>query len=348
MTNRTADERPRVLFIGGSLNQTKMMLAVAGAMPEADGFFTPYYCDGALEVARRLRLLEWTVAGYSWRQHSLDLLHARGMKIDWAGRSGLWDLVVTSSDLIVPQNIRGGRIVLVQEGMTDPEGLGFRLRRMLPFLPVWIAGTAGTGTSGIYDRFCVASEGYRDLFLGKGAPAERTVVTGIPNFDDCASYTRNDFPHRDYVLVCTSDTRETFKRDDRKAFLQRCVEIAAGRPLIFKLHPNENVTRSSREIELHAPGARIYASGSAEEMVANCTALVVQYSTLAYVGLALGKEVFAYADIDVLRRLLPLQGGQAATNIAAVCRQVLRTPVDELLAERDGPRPVLEAVEISA
>lgn len=348
MTSRTADGRPRVLFIGGSLNQTKMMLAVAAAMPEADGYFTPYYCDGLLEMARRVRLLEWTVAGYSWRQQSLDLLQARGMKIDWAGRSGHWDLVVTSSDLIVPANVRGGRIVLVQEGMTDPEGLGFQLRRMLPFLPVWIAGTAGTGTSGIYDRFCVASDGYRELFLRKGAPAERTVVTGIPNFDDCASYARNDFPHRDYVLVCTSDTRETFKRDDRKAFLRRCVAIAAGRQLIFKLHPNEKFTRNTREIEEHAPGALIYTKGSAEEMVANCAVLVVQYSTLAYVGLALGKEVVAYADVDVLRRLLPLQGGGAAANIAAVCRQVLRTPVDELLAERRGGRAALAAVEISA
>src|SRR5262249_10085941 len=227
-----------------------------------------------------------------------------------------------------PQNIRGTRVVLVQEGMTDPEGFGFRLRRLMPFLPVWIAGTAGTGTSGIYDRFCVASDGYRDLFVAKGAPADRIVVTGIPNFDDCATYRLNDFPHRDYVLVCTSDTRETFKRDDRAAFIRRCVEIAAGRPLIFKLHPNERIERNAREIERLAPGALVYTNGSAEEMVANCATLIVQYSTLAYVGLALGKDVHAYADLAVLRRLLPIQGGRAGERIAEVCREVLQQPVE--------------------
>jgi len=339
--------KPRVLFIGGSVNQTKQVLAVAAALTEVDAYFTPYYGDGFVEIMRRAGLLEWTVIGDAWRRHSIDLLRARGARIDWEGRSGGWDLVVTSSDLIIPRNIRGTRVVLVQEGMTDPEGFGFRLRRLMPFLPVWMAGTSGTGTSGLYDRFCVASEGYRDLFVGKGAPADRIVVTGIPNFDDCASYRQNDFHYRDYVLVCTSDTRETLKRDDRPAFIRRCVEIAAGRQLIFKLHPNERTDRNVREIERHAPGALIYTSGSAEEMVANCSTLIVQFSTLAYVGLALGKEVHAYADLEVLRRLLPLQGGRAGARIAEVCREVLQQAVEELLAAREGGRPAMEPVEVS-
>jgi hypothetical protein len=347
MSQRVHDDRPRVLFIGGSVNQTKQMLAVASAMPEVEAWFTPYYCDGLVDVARRMRLLEWTVVGYSWRQLSLNLLEARGARIAWEGRSGNWDLVVTSSDLIIPTNIRKGRIVLVQEGMTDPENLGFRLRQRLPFLPVWVAGTAGTGTSGHYHRFCVASEGYRDLFIRKGAPADRIVVTGIPNFDDCASYCRNDFPHRDYVLVCTSDTRETFKCDDRPAFIRHCVKIAAGRRLVFKLHPNENCERNTREIETHAPGALIYTKGSAEEMVANCQTLIVQYSTLAYVGLALGKEVIAYTDVQLLRRLLPLQGGRAGERIADVCREVLRHPIEALPSLGGSDRPVLWTTELS-
>jgi hypothetical protein len=340
--------KPRVLFIGGSVNQTKQMLAVAEAMPHADAWFTPYYCDGVVDVVRRMGLLEWTVVGEAWRQDSVDLLKARGKRLDWEGKSGGWDLVVTSSDLIVPRNIRAHRIVLVQEGMTDPEGFGFRLRRMLPLLPVWVAGTAGTGTSGLYDRFCVASEGYRDLFIRKGAPADRIAVTGIPNFDDCAAYRNNDFPHRDYVLVCTSDTRETLKRDDRRVFLRDCVRRAAGRQLIFKLHPNEDRVRNTREIEEEAPGALVYTSGCAEEMVANCSVLVVQYSTLAYVGLALGKEVHAYMDVGVLRRQLPLQHGRAAESIAAVCEDVLSRPVEALIAARSAVPEVVEAVEAEA
>ncbi len=339
---------PRVLFIGGSVNQTKQMLAVAAALPNIDAHFTPYYCDGFLEAARRLRLVEWTILGHSWRQDSLELLKSRGVKLDWEGRSGDWDLVVTASDLIVPKNIRGHRVVLVQEGMTDPEGFGFHLRKLFPFLPVYLAGTSGTGTSGLYDRFCVASERYRELFIRKGAPADRIVVTGIPNFDDCARYHQNDFPHRDYVLVCTSDTRETWKFDNRKRFIRECVQIAAGRKLIFKLHPNENHVRNTREIERDAPGALVYTSGNAEEMVANCRVLIVQYSTLAYVGLALGKEVHAKANVEELRRLLPVQGGRAARSIAAVCRQVLNEPLEELMARRKGAQraPVREMAAV--
>lgn len=338
--------RPKVLFIGGSLNQTRQVLSVASAMPGIGAWFSPYYCDGLVELVRRAGLLEWTVVGTAWRQESLDLLNRLACRLDPEGRSGGWDLVVTSSDLIIPRNIRASRIVLIQEGMTDPEGFGFLLRKWMPFLPVWVAGTAGTGTSALYDRFCVASEGYRDLFIRKGAPAERTFVTGIPNFDNCALYADNHFPHRDFVLVCTSDSRETFKRDDRRAFIRECVTRAAGRKMIFKLHPNEDFQRNTREIEEEAPGALIFTSGSAEEMVANCQVLIVQYSTLAYIGLALGKEVHAYTDLDALRRLLPVQGGRAAQSIATVCQEVLRHPVAELIANRSAVKPVLEPMEV--
>ena len=298
------------------------MHQIARQMPELEARFTPYYCDGLLELLRRAGLVEFTILGASWRADCVSYLQQHRLPIDHAGAEGGYDLVVTCSDVIVPRNVRGNRIVLVQEGMTDPERFLYWLRRLL-HLPLWASGTAGTGLSGCYERFCVASPGYRELFIRKGAPAERIVVTGIPNFDDCARYRHNDLGRRGYVLVCTSDTRETLKWDNRKAFIRRALEIAAGRPLVFKLHPNENRERNSREIRALAPHAEIFTSGCAEEMVANCDVLVVQYSTLAFVGLALDKEVHAYADLDDLRRLLPLQGGMAAVNIAEVCRQVL-------------------------
>jgi CDP-glycerol glycerophosphotransferase (TagB/SpsB family) len=128
------------------------------------------------------------------------------------------------------------------------------------------------------------------------------------------------------VLVCTSDARETLKRDDRATFLARCVELAAGRQLVFKLHPNENEERASREIRAVAPAALVFARGSAEEMIANCDVLVTQYSSTVFVGLALGKECHSYWDLAQLRRLMPVQNGSAARNVARVAR--------ELLAER--------------
>lgn len=315
--------RPRVLFICGSVNQTTQLHEVARQLPEFEASFSPYYCDGFLEGLRRAGVLGFTILGTPWRRDCVEYLERHRLPIDLNGARGPYDLVVTCSDLVVPKNVRGQPLVLVQEGMTDPEGFGFRLRKLFPALPLWVAGTAGTGLSGLYDTFCVASPGYRDLFVRKGADPRRLAVTGIPNFDDCRAYLDNDFPHRGYVLVCTSDARETLKLDNRRRFIRRAVAIAAGRPLIFKLHPNENVARSTREIARHAPGAEVLTRGSAEQMVANCEVLIVQYSTLAYVGLALGKEVHAYADLEQLRRMLPLQGGGAARNIAGACRQLL-------------------------
>jgi hypothetical protein len=329
------EARPRVLFICGSINQTKQMHQIAGELLGAiEGRYTPYYCDGILEPMRRVGMLDMTILGAPWRRDCVEYLEGHGLPMDLNGAEGGYDLVLTCSDVVVPRNVRGTRLLLVQEGMTDPPRFWYWTRKLLRFLPLWSCGTSGTGLSGLYDRFCVASAGYRDLFVGRGADPHRLVVTGIPNFDDCRAYLQNDFPHRDYVLVCTSDTRETLKFDNRRKFIRRCVEIAAGRQLIFKLHPNENWERNTREINRWAPGALVYTRGSAEEMVANAQVLVVQYSTLAYVGLALGKEVHAYFDVEQLRRLLPIQTGQAARNIAAVCRAMLAEPLEALRAPK--------------
>jgi hypothetical protein len=324
-----AAERParrsKALFICGSVNQTRMMHRIAQELPECSAWFTPYYCDGVLELMRKAHLCDNTILGWPWRKQAMRYLRRHRLPMDYEGRSNDYDLVVTCSDIVMPRNIRNSKVLAVQEGMTDPERFWFWARKIFPFVPRWAAGTAWTGASNLYDRFCVASEGYRDLFIHKGAAPDRIVVTGIPNFDDCARYRQNDLPDRDYVLVCTSDTRETLKFDNRKRFIRRAVDIATahGRPLVFKLHPNEDHERSTREIARWAPHARVFTSGSAEEMVANSRVLICQYSTLAFVGLALGKEVHSYFDLEELKRLLPLQGGMAARNIAEVARGLL-------------------------
>ena len=46
-------------------------------------------------------------------------------------------------------------------------------------------------------------------------------------------------------------------------------------------------------------------------MIANCDALVTQYSSTVFVGLALGKECHSYWDLDELRRLMPVQNASA-------------------------------------
>jgi hypothetical protein len=300
------------------------MHAVARQLVEYDARFTPFYGGPAVRIMRGLGLLEPTIGGNKRRRWCLEYLRDHRLEVDLDGRSGPGDLVVTCTDLVVQHNVRGAPLVVVQEGMVDRPGIAARWCKRLPWLPRWLAGTALTGQSGAFDAFCAASAGYRDRFVAAGADARKIFVTGIPNFDDCRRYHVNDFPHRDYFLVCTSDTRELYQRDDRQALLRRAVSLARGRQLVFKLHPNENHERATAEIRAILPRALVYDHGSAEEMIANADGVLAQWSSTLLVALALGKEVHSTFPIDELRALVPLQnGGQSAANIARVCRQVV-------------------------
>ncbi len=315
--------KKRILFICGSLNQTTMLHKIASCLPEAESVFSPYYSDGALRWLGQQGYLDWTILGGAFRQATEDFLREQNAEIDYEGRRYHYDLVVTCQDLIVPRNVRHRRLVLVQEGMTDPETLLFHLVKWLK-IPRYLASTAATGLSDAYTVFCVASEGYRDAFIRKGVRPEKIVVTGIPNFDNCRQYLSNSFPHAHYVLCATSDSRETFKYENRKKFILDAVTIAGERELIFKLHPNEDHERAIREIQQWAPHARVFTRGNAHEMVANADELITRFSTLVYTGLALGKKVHSEFPIDELKRLLPIQnGGSSAHNIAEQCRRLL-------------------------
>lgn len=315
--------RKRILFICGSMNQTTQMHQISKHLSDYEHSFSPFYCNGFDDFLRRLGLIEFTIAGNKAVERCRTYLQSHGLHIDYQGKGQPYNLVVTCTDVYLQKNIRDNRIVLVQEGIIDPESIMYNLVKRLRFLPRWMADTAMTGLSDAYRAFCVASEGYCDFFVLRGAHPEKIVITGIPNFDNCRQYNTNDFPYRNYVLACTSNLRELFRHEDRKAFIRRAVEIAGDRTLIFKLHPNENVARATREINTHAPGAMVFATGSAEEMIANCDVLITRFSSTAFVGVALGKDTYSDFDVDTLRRLMPLQNESAALNIANVCRRVL-------------------------
>jgi len=328
----------KILFIGGSLNQTTMLHKIAQHLSEYDCHFTPFYADGIIDLAARRHLLDFTVLGGRHLKETQEYLIKTRLSVDAHGRTHEYDIVVTASDLIVQRNIRGKRLVLVQEGITEPETWVYWMVRWLR-LPRYIANTSTNGLSDVYDIFCVASEGYAGHFIRKGIRPEKIAVTGIPNFDNLHANLDNDFPYRDFVLAATTPLRETFRRDDRAAFIQRCVTIAAGRPLIFKLHPAERVDRATREIEQLAPGARVFAHGNVNHMIANASTVITQQSTCTFVAVALGKEVHTNLDLDELRRLMPIQNnGTSSRRIAGIVKHVLHTPVPVLQQIRRGMR----------
>lgn len=318
--------KQKALFIGGSVNQTSICHEIAKHLSAScDCLFTPYYTDHPLGLKLlSTGLLDFTALGGKFFSQSMAYLEKHGLPVDYGGRRCNYDLVVTTSDLIVQDNIRHKRIVLVQEGMTDPDTLATKMVKSFQ-LPPWMAlNTSAFGLSDTYEYLCVASEGYRQLFVKKGVNPSKLIVTGIPNFDNAAAFMANDFPYKQYVLVATSDLRETKRFDNRRRFIQNALRIASGRKLIFKLHPNENVDRAVKEIKSIVPDALIFSKGNTGQMVANCAVLITQYSSVAFIGLALKKEVHSYFNLDDLRKLVPVQnGGLSGRIIAALCKNLL-------------------------
>src|SRR5262245_29520696 len=109
--------RKTILLICGSLNQTTQMHQIAEELSDCDLFFTPYFGDFTLGLARRLKLVESTVMGRKLSSRCLSYLTDHNLAVDLEGRDRLYDLVLTCSDLVVPRSIRNRKIVLVQEGM---------------------------------------------------------------------------------------------------------------------------------------------------------------------------------------------------------------------------------------
>jgi len=337
-----------ILFICGSLNQTIQMHRIAQHMGEYNCFFAPYYADGFIRMLAKTGILAFTGLSGRHQNDTREYFKKNNLPIDWRGEGHDYDLVITCSDLLVQQNLHGKRLVLVQEGITEPEGWVYKLVKTFK-LPRYLANTATNGLSDAYDIFCVASKGYHDLFVCKGVKPQKIAVTGIPNFDNLQEYYDNDFPYKDFVLVATTPLRESFRYDDRPAFLKKCVRIADGRRLIFKLHPNENGERAKCEIKQFAPGSLVLTHGNANHMIANASVVITQQSSCTFVALGLGKEVHTNLDINELRRLMPIQNnGMSAQFIARISQRVLHTPMQELKQVRAGfcRRPRWEQVDI--
>ena len=329
----------KILFICGSLNQTSQMHQIARHLAgRYDCYFTPYYADGIEQFVANMGWLNFTVLGGRHRRETDAYLQRNRLKVDLRGERHNYDLVYTCSDLIIQKNILRKKVILVQEGITEPEGFVYKLVRWLK-LPRYLANTATNGLSNAYDLFCVASEGYARHFICKGVKPEKIAVTGIPNFDNMAAFEQNDFPMHGYALAVTSPLRETFRPDDRAAFIKRCVKIAGERKLIFKLHPLENAPRAIREINEHAPGAMVFTHGNVSNMIANAGAVITQQSTATFVAVGLGKETHTNLNLRQLKELMPIQnGGASSAQIASLGIRILHAPGREPVRLRGKAR----------
>lgn len=318
--------KKKILFLTGSENQTTQMHAIAKQLPDYDCFFSQSFGDTVDVIFwTKMGWLEDTILSGHFKSEAEAYIEKNGLEYDYWAKKHKYDLVIHCTDMVVPHKLRKTKSIWVQEGMTDPVTPWARFTKKLGLPGYFAMNTSMNGTSNLVDIYCCASEGYKQHFVKLGAEADRFFPTGIPNYDNAQAYCENNFPHKDYVLVVTSDNREMLNEDDREEFIAHATKIANGRQMIFKLHPNEDFDRAIPEIQQLAPeGTLIYTTGNAHEMVANCAEYVGQYSTLVYTALSLGKPVSAYFDTETLKAQTPIQnGGDSARRIADIVREYI-------------------------
>lgn len=319
----------KILFIVGSMNQTTQMHKISMHLKdEYDCYFTPFYTRNPIgSLMKKVGLFNNTILAGKIFNNALNYLKYHELNIDYKGLKHIkeYELVYMCTDMLVPNHLKNIKKVWVQEGMIDRLNNWGKIVRFLG-LPGYFAGnTALNGSANLCDVYCAASEGFANYISKMGTDKAKIIVTGTPNMDNFAVALDNNFPHKNYVLVCTSDIRELGGSENRIAFIKKCVEKARGRKMIFKLHPNEKFERANKEIIENSPaGTLVFQEGNTNEMIANCDELITQWSTVVFVGLALGKKVDSYFDIDFLKELAMVQnGGKSAEIIAEVGKKLI-------------------------
>jgi len=283
--------RKRIFFICGSMNQTTQMHQVSKHLPDYEHSFSPYYCHGFDEILRRLGLIEFTIAGNKVVGRCRTYLQNHGLFIDYQER-------IRPTTWWLPARMYISRRTSETTGSywfkrDYRPGIHNVSSRQTPPVPSTVDGGYGDDRSQRrIPGFLCRKRGIPRFLHPKRRAPEKIVVTGIPN-SMTAAILHQRFSLQALRAGLHVTLRELFRREDREAFIRRAVEIAGGRQLIFKLHPIENVERATREIIAHAPGAMVFATGSAEEMIANCDVLITRFSSTAFVGVALGKETYS-------------------------------------------------------
>ena len=120
---------------------------------EFECWFSPFYSDGLYNIlASHSRLLDFTVLGGNFRRQTDAYLRRHNLPIDYRGAAREYDLYVATTDLYVPKNLRKRPFILIQEGMTDPEGFMYHMVKWFK-LPRYFASTSTNGLSHQYQYF---------------------------------------------------------------------------------------------------------------------------------------------------------------------------------------------------
>lgn len=322
--------KKKIICVVGSLNQTKQLHRISQYLQEDfDIYFTQIYGDGLFyRVVAESGIMDNTVLGKdsSFTKLSREYILDHQLQYDYRAQSknNQYDLALLSTDMIVPKSLRKIKSIWVQEGMIDPIKASGILIKKLGLPTYFTSDTSLNGTSNKADIYCAMSSGYKDYFSKWGTNRNKIILTGVPNFDDIASFAHEPYSKSGFVLIATSDIRELGGNDNRVNFFNKCKTIAEGKKVIYKPHPNENLIRVTREIKMVIPDVEIITKPILDTLIAHCDTFITQWSSSAYVGLVMGKKVFSYFPIEELEAKKPIQnGGRSAEIIAQIAREFI-------------------------
>ncbi len=322
--------KKNIICLGGSLNQTKQLHLISESLQEDYNiYFSQVFGEGSFyKMVAESGIMDNTVLGKnsSFTKVSREYINRYNLNYDYRMESkGIkYDLALMSTDLIVPKSMFSMKTIWVQEGMIDPLNLQSRLTKKLKLPEFFTGDTSLNGTSNKADLYFAMSHGYKNYFTKWGTNKDKILVTGVPNFDDIKSFLNSSYPENGFILIATSDIRELGGNEDRTDFFKKCKEIAKGRKIIYKPHPNENYDRVVKELRIIIPDAEIIVTPILDTLIAHCDTLITQYSSSVYVGLVLGKTVYSYFPMEDLEAKKPIQnGGTSAKIIADITREYI-------------------------
>jgi len=316
--------KTKCLFVCLTAYNTTILKHVADELKDWDCWFTPifYNDDIVVKIAKIFGVFKRALES---QKKTIEKMHQLCVNIDFEAKQ-TYDIIVLGNDFYIPEKLnRFQPKVLVQEGWLWPYGI----KRWLvanTFLPVIFAGASGSGLSKSYEFYCVASDKYKELGIKSGIPKEKIKVTGLPTLDSLLStYKQNNISKQrdEFVLLTTHPGREYFEGENRKKLLLKTRKIANKRPIIVKLHPNENINRAKKEISFWLPEAKVLINNDVNQLIADCSVLITTYSTTIYYALLLGKEVYCDYPIEKVKEFLPIQNGVSAKKIADICREAI-------------------------